>query len=115
MRIEIERMLDLCPYTFAQLAEQNRQRDLVYWRNAIMYNLRKKRYTFQEIADTFERDHASVIHACNRVKESIDGFNNEQFKIYKFTNIRVPVEKIYCSQMRRANIIPSKVKKQATI
>jgi hypothetical protein len=113
MILEIEQMLDLCPYNIEQLTSKNRVRDLVYWRQAIMYQLREKGYKLEEIGEAMKRDHATVIHGIKKVENALNGFNRELFKINRFTQIMVTNERKYCNQIRRGKIAPTKVYKKA--
>jgi hypothetical protein len=46
-----------------ELAKPSRAREYVYRRAFICYLLRKQGWTFQKIADLFNRNHATILHA----------------------------------------------------
>jgi chromosomal replication initiation ATPase DnaA len=66
------------------IKSSSRKRQLVYWRNAMMYQLREKGFVLEDIGKALNRSsHSSVINAIKNVKNAKDGFNPEQLEIYK--------------------------------
>lgn len=56
-----------------ELIEPNRKSDIVLKRHLIMYLLRQAGiFSFGEIAAIFQRDHATVIHACKSISNRMD-------------------------------------------
>jgi UPF0288 family protein (methanogenesis marker protein 3) len=56
--------------TFAvDLLKKSRSRHLVDIRHCAMYSLRDRSYTLAFIADMFDKNHATVIHACKKMKQ----------------------------------------------
>ena len=82
MEREIIGYLKKIPYSLEQLRKKSRKRDLLYHRFVAMYLLREKGYTFEMIAEFFNRGHATVIHACNQVEDAIEGYNPFLLRIY---------------------------------
>ena len=85
----------------------------VHRRIYFFYILREAGATYQEIADLFDLNHATVIHGIKKVENALNGFNRELFKINRFTQIMVTNERKYCNQIRRGKIAPTKVYKKA--
>ncbi len=75
----------LSGYTEQELKSKSRYRNLTEWRHVSWYLIYKySSLTYQKTGDLFNTKHDNVIHGCKRVKNSIEGFNDDlllKFKI----------------------------------
>lgn len=68
-----------------ELMDTSRVRSLVDVRQTVMFVLRNMGYTTIQIGRMFEKDHATVIYACRKVKDIIE-IEPEMNKLYRVVN-----------------------------
>jgi chromosomal replication initiator protein len=91
LKSETERIIDTSAQVYGvipkELLEQTRRANVVIPRQIAMYLLRTDMsLSFPSIGKLFNRDHTTVIHACNKVKKMIEKsvmFSNRIEKIKK--------------------------------
>jgi chromosomal replication initiator protein len=68
----------------AELKSPSKKAELVRIRQSMMYILRMKTGMYlQNIGEEFgNRDHSTVIHACDCIKSAIKGYNNPLLEVY---------------------------------
>jgi len=71
---------------FDIISEDNRKEENVYCRQLIMYFAKTKKLgSFQVIGNLFRKDHATVIHAVNTIKNYIETDRYQRNKIEEYS------------------------------
>jgi hypothetical protein len=66
-----------CPYTFDELVEKNRLRDVKEWRQVgiVVKSLELNSWSIAGVY--FDRNHATAIHSANVILNALEGYNDE--------------------------------------
>jgi hypothetical protein len=110
MTNEINRLLELSPFTIEDIRSSNRRRELVYWRHSVAYRLREQGYSYEKIGKYINRDHASVIFSVGKVEAALEGYNSQLLAIFRLTESCDTKEEYFCKAMEVKNVKPKKVR-----
>lgn len=78
-----------CPYSFDELLQVNRKRDLMQWRQIGMAWKALCGYSLTESGATFRKDHATCIHAIRCMIDAFDGYAPDM--LYKIKTIEMGI------------------------
>jgi hypothetical protein len=90
----VETFWMVCPYSINELNSKNKKKEFAIWRQIGMAWYRLAGKSLESAGKSFERNHATVIHAVNVVNNALDGFYPEMMSKLKLvieadkTNLR---------------------------
>ena len=73
----VETFWMVCPYSINELNSKNKKKEFAIWRQIGMAWYRLAGKSLESAGKSFERNHATVIHAVNVVNNALDGFYPE--------------------------------------